>query len=152
MNAPSSAGVSGPIIAAILTGLVALVVLVVTQYQAQQDARRKDFAEALAAVERYPTGCGVGRTRRRKCADAWPSSYTRSSKTCCSTRAGCASRPPESPTSTITFCGPRERKRASTMTEAWNTPPISRDEDMPLSVKTPPECLRPIARPTLAGG
>ncbi len=53
MNAPSSAAMSGPIIAAILTGLVALVVLVVTQYQARQDARRKDFAEALAAVERY---------------------------------------------------------------------------------------------------
>ena len=53
MNASTSAGVSGPVIAAIVTGLVALVVLAVNQYQARQDARRKDFAEALAAVERY---------------------------------------------------------------------------------------------------
>ena len=53
MTCTSSAWISGPVISAVITGLVALVVLVVNQYQTRQDARRKDFAEALAAVERY---------------------------------------------------------------------------------------------------
>lgn len=53
MTSASSPWISGPVITAIITGLVALLVLAVNQYQARQGARRKDFAEALAAVERY---------------------------------------------------------------------------------------------------
>jgi hypothetical protein len=53
VTSTSSTWISGPVIATIITGLVALLMLVVNQYQARQDARRMGFAEALAAVERY---------------------------------------------------------------------------------------------------
>lgn len=53
MSSLSEAWISAPVIAAIITGFVALLGLAVNQYRARQDQRRKDFAEALAAVERY---------------------------------------------------------------------------------------------------
>jgi hypothetical protein len=44
-------------------------------------------------------------------ADAWPGSYTRSNRACCSTRAGCESRLLGSPTSTIPSWGQSKKKR-----------------------------------------
>src|SRR5215218_761577 len=45
--------IDGTVIAAVVTGLVALLVFAGNQYQARKDGLRRDFAEALAAVERY---------------------------------------------------------------------------------------------------
>ena len=53
MTPSSQAWMSAPVAAAVITGLVAIIALVVNQYQVRRDGRRKDFAEALAAVERY---------------------------------------------------------------------------------------------------
>src|SRR5215203_1622123 len=53
MTETSSGLIDGTVIAAVVTGLVALLVLAGNQYQARKDRLRKDFAEALAAVERY---------------------------------------------------------------------------------------------------
>jgi hypothetical protein len=40
----SSVAVSGPIIAAVVAGVLALIGVAWNQYRARQDARRKDFA------------------------------------------------------------------------------------------------------------
>ena len=53
MTETSSGLIDGTVIAAVVTGLVALHVFAGNQYQARRDRLRKDFAEALAAVERY---------------------------------------------------------------------------------------------------
>ena len=137
MNASSSAGMSGPIIAAILTGLVALVVLVVTQYQARQDARRKDFAEALAAVERYAEL--PYRIRRRQ--GSTPEVRGRMAEFIHGVQQDLLFHK-----SWMRIQAPRvadvynhllqatREEAGSAMTEAWNTAPIARDEDMPLRV------------------
>lgn len=137
MNASSSAGMSGPIIAAILTGLVALVVLVVTQYQARQDARRKDFAEALAAVERYAEL--PYRIRRRQ--GSTPEVRGRMAEFIHEVQQDLLFHK-----SWMRIQAPRvadvydhllqatREEAGSAMTEAWNTAPISRDEDIPLRV------------------
>ncbi len=53
MTETSSGLIDGTVIAAVVTGLVALHVFAGNHYQARRDRLRKDFAEALAAVERY---------------------------------------------------------------------------------------------------
>lgn len=53
MTHSSSAWMTAPVAAAVITGLVAILALAVNQYQVRRDGRSKDFAEALAAVERY---------------------------------------------------------------------------------------------------
>ncbi len=137
MNASSSAGVSGPIIAAVVTGLVALVVLVVNQYQARQDARRKDFAKALAAVERYAEL--PYRVLRRQ--DSTPEVRGRIAEFIHEVQQDLLFHK-----SWIRIQAPRVagvydsllrttiEEAGSAITEAWNTTPVSKDEDMPLGV------------------
>lgn len=137
MNAASSAGLSGPIIAAIVTGFVALMSVAWNQYQARQDARRKDFAEALAAVERYAelpyrVLCRQDSTPevRERIAEfihevqqdlLFHKSWTRIQ----------APRVADVYDSLLRIT---REEAGSAITEAWNTPPISKDEDMPLGV------------------
>ncbi len=137
MNASASAGVSGPVIAAIVTGVVALVVLAVNQYQARQDARRKDFAEALAAVERYAEL--PYRIRRRQ--GSTPEVRGRIAEFIHEVQQDLLFHK-----SWMRIQAPRvaevydfllrttREEAGSAMTEAWKTAPISRDEDMPLGV------------------
>lgn len=137
MNATSSAGMSGPIIAAIVTGLVALIVLAVTQYQARQDARRKDFAEALAAVERYAEL--PYRVRRRQ--GSTPEVRGRMAEFIHEVQQDLLFHK-----SWMRIQAPRvadlydhllratREEAGAAMTQAWSTAPISRDEDMPLRV------------------
>jgi hypothetical protein len=137
MSAPTSAGISGPIIAAIVTGLVALVALAVTQYQARQDARRKDFAEALAAVERYAEL--PYRIRRRQ--GSTPEVRGRMAEFIHEVQQDLLfhkswmriQAPRVADVYDFLLRATRE-EAGSAMTEAWNTAPISRDEDMPLRV------------------
>lgn len=137
MNASTSAGVSGPLIAAILTGLVALVVLAVNQYQARQDARRKDFAEALAAVERYAEL--PYRIRRRQ--ESTPEVRGRIAEFIHEVQQDLLFHkswmPIQAPRIADAYDSLLRTTRdeaGSAMSEAWSTTPIARDEDMPLGV------------------
>jgi hypothetical protein len=135
MNAPTSAGVSGPVIAAIVTGLVALVVLAVNQYQTRQDARRKDFAEALAAVERYAEL--PYRIRRRQ--GSTPEVRGRVAEFIHEVQQDLLFHE-----SWVRIQSPHvaevydallritREEAGSAMTEAWRMAPILKDEDMPL--------------------
>ncbi|QIN84501.1 hypothetical protein GBA63_19020 [Rubrobacter tropicus] len=137
MNASTSAGVSGPVIAAIVTGLVALVVLTVNQYQARQDARRKDFAKALAAVERYAEL--PYRIRRQQ--GSTPEVRGRMAEFIHEVQQDLlfhknwvriqSHRVTEVYDSLLRAT---REEAGSAMTEAWNTAPISKDEEMPLGV------------------
>lgn len=132
---PSVWIIVGPVIAAILTGSVAIFSLVVTQVQARQDARRKDFAEALAAVERYAEL--PYRVRRRQASTP-------------AVRGQIAEHIHEVQQDLLfhknwmRIQAPRvadiydsllrttKEEAGSAITEAWSTTPISKDEDMPL--------------------
>ncbi|MDP9438173.1 MAG: hypothetical protein M3P49_05455 [Actinomycetota bacterium] len=123
--------------AAIVTGLVALVVLAVNQYQARQDARRKDFAEALAAVERYAEL--PYRILRRQ--GSTPEVRGRMADFVHEVQQDLLFHK-----SWVRIQSPRvaevydallritREEAGSAMTEAWRTAPISKDEDMPLGV------------------
>ena len=137
MNASTSAGVSGPVIAAIVTGLVALVVLAVNQYQARQDARRKDFAEALAAVERYAEL--PYRIRRRQ--DSTPEVRGRIAEFIHGVqqdllfhKSWMRIQAPRVADVYDSLLQTTREEAGSAMSEAWSTTPIARDEDMPLRV------------------
>lgn len=137
MNASTSAGVSGPVIAAVVTGLVALVVLAVNQYQARQDARRKDFAEALAAVERYAEL--PYRIRRRQ--GSTPEVRGRIAEFIHEVqqdllfhKSWMRIQAPRVAEAYESLLRTTREEAGSAMTEAWNTTPIDRDEDMPLGV------------------
>ena len=137
MNASTSAGVSGPVIAAVITGFIALLSVAWNQYQARQDARRKDFAEALAAVERYAEL--PYRIRRRQ--GSTPEVRGRMAEFIHEVQQDLLFHK-----SWVRIQSPRvaevydsllratREEAGSAMTEAWNTAPISNDEDMPLGV------------------
>lgn len=134
MNASTSAGVSGPVIAAIVTGLVALVVLAVNQYQARQDARRKDFAEALAAVERYAEL--PYRIRRRQ--DSTPEVRGRIAEFIHEVqqdllfhKSWMRIQAPNVVEVYDSLLQATREEAGSAMSEAWSMTPIARDEDMP---------------------
>ncbi len=135
MNASTLAGVSGPVIAAVVTGLVALVVLAVNQYQGRQDARRKDFAEALAAVERYAEL--PYRIRRRQ--DSTPEVRGRIAEFIHGVqqdllfhRSWMRIQAPRVAEVYDSLLRTTRDEAGSAMLEAWSTTPIARDEDMPL--------------------
>lgn len=135
--APSAWTVVGPVVAALIAGLVALVVLAVNQYQARQDARRKDFAEALAAVERYAEL--PYRILRRQ--DSTPEVRGRMADFVHGVQQDLLFHK-----SWVRIQSPRvaevydallritREEAGSAMTKAWRTAPISKDEDMPLGV------------------
>lgn len=135
--APSAWTVVGPVVAALIAGLVALTVLAVNQYQARQDARRKDFAEALAAVERYAEL--PYRILRRQ--DSTPEVRGRMADFVHGVQQDLLFHK-----SWVRIQSPRvaevydallritREEAGSAMTKAWRTAPISKDEDMPLGV------------------
>ena len=137
MNASTSAGVSGPVIAAVITGFIALMSVAWNQYQTRQDARRKDFAEALAAVERYAEL--PYRIRRRQ--DSTPEV-----RGCIAEFIHEVQQDLLFHKSWVRIQSPRvaevynsllrttREEAGSAMTEAWHTTPISKDEDMPLGM------------------
>jgi hypothetical protein len=134
---PSAWTVAGPVVAALIAGLVALIVLAVNQYQARQDARRKDFAEALAAVERYAEL--PYRILRRE--DSTPEVRGRMADLVHGVQQDLLFHK-----SWVRIQSPRvaevydsllratREEAGSAMTEAWNKAPISNDKDMPLGV------------------
>jgi hypothetical protein len=137
VNASSSAGMSGPVIAAILTGLVALVVLAVNQYQARQDARRKDFAEALSAVERYAEL--PFRILRRQ--DSTPEVRRRIAEFIHEVqqdllfhKSWMRIQAPRVADVYDSLVRTTRDEAGSAMSEAWKVAPIARDEDMPFEV------------------
>lgn len=137
MNVSSSASMSGPIIAAILTGVAALVGVAWTQYRARQDARRKDFAEALAAMERYAEL--PYRIRRRQ--GSTPEVRGRMAEFIHEVqqdllfhKSWMRIQAPRVADVYESLLRATREEAGSAMTEAWNTAPISRDEDMPLRV------------------
>ena len=137
MNASIPAGVSGPVIAAIIAGFVALVVLSVNQYQARQDARRKDFAEALAAVERYAEL--PYRIRRRH--DSTPEVRGRIAEFIHEVqrdilfhKSWMRIQAPRVADVYDSLLQTTREEAGSAMSEAWSTTPIARDEDMPFGL------------------
>lgn len=137
MSVSSSAGISGPVIAAVITGFVVLIGAAWNQYQTRQDARRKDFAEALAAVERYAE---LSYQIRRRQAST-PEVRGRMAEFIHDVQQDLLFHK-----SWVRIQAPRvadvydfllraTREEAGfAMTEAWNTAPISKDEDMSLKV------------------
>ncbi len=134
---PSAWTVAGPVVAALIAGLVALIVMAVTQYQARQDVRRKDFAEALAAVERYAEL--PYRILRRE--DSTPEVRGRMADVVHGVQQDLLFHK-----SWVRIQSPRvaevydsllrttREEAGSAMSEAWKTAPIARDEDMPIGV------------------
>lgn len=136
-TAPSAWTVAGPVVAALIAGLVALIVLAVNQYQARQDARRKDFAEALAAVERYAEL--PYRILRRE--DSTPEVRGRMADHVHGVQQDLLFHKSwvriQSPSVADVYDALLRITReeaGSAMTEAWRTIPICKDEDMPLGV------------------
>jgi hypothetical protein len=125
------------VIAAVIAGFVALVILTVNQYQARQDARRKDFAEALAAVERYAEL--PYRVLRRQ--DSTPEVRGRIAEFIHEVQQDLLFHK-----SWIRIQAPRvanvydsllrttREEAGRAISDAWRKAPISRDEDMPLGV------------------
>ena len=137
MTSASSAWISAPVIAAVITGLVALMVLAVNQYQARQDARRKDFAEALAAVERYAEL--PYRVVRRQ--DSTPEVRGRIAEFIHEVqqdllfhRSWMRIQAPRVADVYDSLLQTTREEAGSAMTDAWKATPISKDEDMPLRV------------------
>lgn len=136
-NVPSAWSIAGPVIAAVITGLVALVVLVVNQYQARQDGRRKDFAEALATVERYAEL--PYRIRRRQ--GSTPEVRERMTEFIHEVqqdllfhRSWMRIQAPRVAEFYDSLLRVTRQEAGHAISQAWNTTPISKDEDMPLGV------------------
>lgn len=134
---PSAWVVAGPVIAAVITGLVAIFVLWVNQHQARRDSRGKDFAAALAAVERYAELSY--RILRRQ--DSTSEVRGRIAEVIHEVQQDLLFH-----RSWVRIQSPRvadvydslleitRREAGSVMTEAWSGAPIKTDEDMPLKV------------------
>lgn len=136
-NASSIWSIAGPVIAAVITGLVALVVLAVNQYQTRQDGRRKDFAEALAAVERYAEL--PYRIRRRQ--GSTPEVRERMAEFIHEVqqdllfhRSWMRIQAPRVAEVYDSLLRVTRKEAGYAITQSWNTTPICRDEDMPLGV------------------
>lgn len=127
--------------AAVITSVLALVGVLATvaanQYVARQDRLRKDFAEALAAVERYAEL--PYRVRRRQGSDAktrerlsdaihevqqdlfFHRSWVRIQDACVADAYDA-------------LVGAARKEAGQAMTQAWRIVPIAGDESMPLGV------------------
>lgn len=137
MNASTSVWISGPVIAAVITGVVALVVLAVNQYRARQDVRRKDFAEALAAVERYAEL--PYRVLRRQ--GSTPEVRGRIAEFIHEVqqdllfhRSWIRIQAPRVADAYDSLVQTTRDEAGSAITDAWKAMPISKDEDMPLKI------------------
>ena len=135
MTETSSVLIDSTVIAAVLSGLVALLVLAGNQYQARKDRLRKDFAEALAAVERYAE---------------LPYRILRRQDSTAETRGRIAElvhevqqdilfhkswiriQSPEVAKVYEELLRAMREEAGVAMSQAWNTAPITRDNDMPL--------------------
>jgi type II secretory pathway pseudopilin PulG len=126
-------------IAAAITAVLALVGVLATvaanQYLARQDRLRKDFAEALAAVERY--GELPYRIRRRQ--GSTPEIRERLSETIHEVqkdllfhRSWLRVQAPQVADVYDSLLRAMRVEAGAAMTRAWNTSPITGDEDMPL--------------------
>ncbi len=133
----SSVAVSGPSIAAVVAGVLALIGVAWNQYRARQVARRKDFAQALTAVERYAEQ--TYRVLRRQ--DSTPEVRGRTAEFIHEVQQDLLFHK-----SWIRIQAPRvadvydsllratREEAGSAITEAWNTKPSSKDEDMPFGM------------------
>jgi phage-related minor tail protein len=135
MTETSSGLIDGTVIAAVVTGLVALLVLAGNQYQARKDRLRKDFAEALAAVERYAEL--PYRILRRQ--DSTPEVRGHIAEQVHEVQQDILFhkswvRIQSSEVAEVydALLGAMREEAGVAMTHAWNTSPITRDEDMPL--------------------
>ena len=114
---------------------MALLVLAGNQYQVRKDRLRKDFAEALAAVERY-TELPYRVLRRQ---DSTPEVRGRIADQVHEVQQDILFhkswvRIQSSEVADIydALLGAMREEAGVAMTQAWNTAPITRDEDMPL--------------------
>jgi phage-related minor tail protein len=135
MTETSSGLIDGTVIAAVVTGLVALLVLAGNQYQARKDRLRKDFAEALAAVERYAEL--PYRILRRQ--DSTPEVRGHIAEQVHEVQQDILFhkswvRIQSSEVAEVydALLGAMREEAGVAMTQAWNTAPITRDEDMSL--------------------
>jgi hypothetical protein len=131
----SSIWSSGPVIAAVIGAFIALLTLAMNRWRARQDNLRKDFAEALAAVERY--GELPYRIRRRQ--GSTPEIRERLSETIHEVqkdllfhRSWLRVQAPQVADVYDSLLRAMREEAGVAMTHAWNTSPITRDEDMPL--------------------
>lgn len=135
MTETSSGLIDGTVIAAVVTGFVALLVFAGNQYQARKDQLRKDFAEALAAVERYAEL--PYRILRRQ--DSTPEIRGRVAELVHEVqqdilfyKSWVRIQSPEVAEVYDTLLRAMREEAGAAMTQAWNTAPITRDDDMPL--------------------
>jgi hypothetical protein len=136
MTETSSGLVDGTLIGAVVTGFVALVVFAGTQYRARKDRLRKDFAESLAAVERYAEL--PYRILRRQ--DSAPEVRGRIAELVHEVqqdilfyKSWVRIQSPEVAEVYDALLRAMREEAGVAMTQAWNTATIARDEDMPLS-------------------
>jgi hypothetical protein len=135
MTETSSGLIDGTVIAAVLTGFVALLVFAGNQYQARKDGLRKDFAEALAAVERYAEL--PYRILRRQ--DSTPEVRGHIAEQVHEVqqdilfhKSWVRIQSSEVAEAYESLLRAMREEAGAAMTRAWNTAPIFRDEDMPL--------------------
>ena len=126
-------------ITAAITAVLALVGVLVTvaanQYLARQDRLRKDFVEALAAVERY--GELPYRIRRRQGStleirERLSETIHEVQKDLLFHRSWLRVQAPQVADVYDSLLRAIREEAGVAMTHAWNTSPITRDEDMPL--------------------
>ena len=127
--------IDSTVIAAVITGFVALLVLAGNQYQGRKDRLRKDFAEALAAVERYAEL--PYRILRRQ--DSTPEVRGRITELIHEVQQDILFHESwvriQSSDVADTYDALLRVMRVeagTAMTQAWNMAPITKDEDMPL--------------------
>ena len=137
MTETASGLIDGTVIAAAVTGFVALLVFAGNQYQARKDSLRKDFAEALAAVERYAEL--PYRILRRQ--DSTPEVRGRIVEQAHEVqqdilfhKSWVRIQSSEVARAYDALLRAMREEAGAAMTQAWNTAPITRDEDMPLGV------------------
>jgi hypothetical protein len=129
------------VIAAAITAVFALVGVLVTvsanQYLARQDRLSKDFAEALTAVERY--GELPYRIRRRQ--ESTPEMRERLAEAIHEVqqdllfhRSWIRIQSLQVAKTYDSLLRAMREEAGAAMTQAWNTAPITGDEDMPLGV------------------
>lgn len=139
MTETSTGLIDSTVIAAVVTGfvtgLVAFLVFTGNQYQARKDRLCKDFAEALAAVERYAEL--PYRILRRQ--DSTPEVRGRIAEQVHEVqqdilfhKSWVRIQSSEVADAYDALLVAMREEAGAAMTQAWNTAPITRDEDMPL--------------------
>ncbi len=129
--------ISVPVIAALIAASAALFTLAVNQRQAAQDRRRKAFADALTAVERYAEL--PYRIRRRQGSD--PDIRDRLSALVHDVqqdilfhRSWLRIQAPRVAEAYDSLVNVARQEAGAAMAEAWQKPPIEKDEEMNLRV------------------